>query len=98
MSADGIPGRRPSALTVLLNTLVDRIEAKPSAERRRDISFPLSAGTWPEFFAITLHGERMFVWRALEALQAQPGLALVLDQHRGQRDLDSWERDRKSVV
>jgi hypothetical protein len=34
MSADSIPGRRPSALTALLNTLEDRIEAKPFAERR----------------------------------------------------------------
>ncbi|QBY55365.1 Wadjet anti-phage system protein JetD domain-containing protein [Cupriavidus oxalaticus] len=98
MSVDGIPGRRPAALTALLNALVDRIEAKPFAERRRDISFPLSAGTWPEFFAIALHGERMFVWRALEALQTQPGLALVLDQRRGQRDLDIWERSPKLVI
>lgn len=98
MSADEIPGQRPAALTALLNALVDRIEAKPFAERRRDISFPLSAGAWPEFFAITVHGERMFVWRALEALQTQPGFALLLDQRRGQRDLDIWERSPKLVV
>lgn len=98
MSADGIPGRRPAALTALLNVLMDRIEAMPFAARQRDISFPLSARTWPEFFAIALHGERMFVWRALEALQTQPGFALVLDQRRGQRDLDIWERSPKVVI
>jgi hypothetical protein len=98
MSADGMPGRQPAALAALLNALVDRIEANPFAQRRRDISFPLHAGTWPEFFSIALHGERMFVWRALEALQAHPGLALVLDQRRGQRDLDIWERSPKLVI
>ncbi|WP_432257698.1 Wadjet anti-phage system protein JetD domain-containing protein [Cupriavidus sp. TMH.W2] len=98
MSADGLPGGRPAALAALLNALVDRIEAKPFAERRRDISYPLSAGTWPEFFSIALHGERMFVWRALEALQAQPGLGLALDQRRGQRDLDIWERSPRLIV
>jgi len=98
MSAEDLLARRPAALTALLNALVDRIEAKPFAERRRDISFSLRAETWPEFFAIALHGERMFVWRALEALQAQPGLALVLDQRRGQRDLDIWERSPKLVI
>ncbi|MBP0624908.1 Wadjet anti-phage system protein JetD domain-containing protein [Cupriavidus consociatus] len=98
MSADDNPGGRPAAVTALLNALVDRIEAKPFAERRRDISFPLSAGTWPDFFTISHHGERMFVWRALEALQTQPGFALLLDKRRGQRDLDIWERSPKLVI
>ncbi len=98
MSADSIPEHRPAVLKALLNALVDRIEAKPFAQRRRDISFPLNAGTWPAFFAIALHGERMFVWRALEALQMQPGLSLVFDQRRGQRDLDIWERSPKLVI
>jgi hypothetical protein len=98
MSANDIPRHRPVALTALLNALVDRIDAKPFAERRRDIGFSLSAGTWPEFFAITHHGERMFVWHALEALKSQPGFSLLLDQRRGQRDLDIWERSPKLVI
>ncbi|MDK2662035.1 hypothetical protein [Cupriavidus consociatus] len=98
MSSDSIPEHRPAVLKALLDALVDRIEAKPFAQRRRDISFPLNAGTWPAFFAIALHGERMFVWRALEALQTQSGLSLVFDQRRGQRDLDIWERSPKLVI
>ncbi|MBT1539007.1 hypothetical protein B7R78_0018470 [Ralstonia solanacearum] len=98
MSASGLSGGRPEALIALLNALMDRIEAKPFAERSRDISFPLTAKGWPEFFAIAHPGERTFVWRALEAFAAQPGFTLRLDQRRSRRDLDVWERAPTLVV
>lgn len=98
MSAAELPGGHPEALIALLNALMDRIEAKSFSDRSRDISFPLTAKGWPEFFAIAHPGERTFVWRALEALANQPGFTLRLDQRRSRRDLDVWERSPTIVV
>lgn len=88
----------PPALLALLHAVMNRIESKPFAERTRDIHLALDARSWPVFFEIAYPGERLYVWRALEALLVQPGVTLRLDQRRGYLDLDLWERSPTLVV
>lgn len=98
MNSDPSGEIREPALVALLNALIDRIEAKPFAERSRDIIFPLNPGSWPGFFAIDHPGERAFVWQRLGAIIKKPGFSLKLDQRRSRSDLDVWERQPKIVV
>ena len=98
MSGEAFDGVREPALAALLNALVDRIDTKPFAERSRDLLFPLSHESWPEFFAIDHPGERAIVWQWVETLASRPGLALKLDERKSRRDLDIWERQPRLVV
>lgn len=98
MSGHGMNGTYPPAVDALLNAVMDRVEAKPFAQRSRAIHFSLTAATWPAFFDIEHPAERHFVWRALEALGTKPGFGLRLDQRRGYRDLDIWQRSPALVI
>lgn len=98
MSDETFAGVREPAMAALLNALVDRIDTKPFAERRRDLLFPLNLESWPAFFAIDHPGERAVVWQWLETLASRAGLALKLDQRKSRCDLDIWERQPRLVV
>lgn len=98
MNAESFVGVGEPALAALLNALVDRIEARPFAERSRDLVFPLNPGNWPEFFAIDHPRERAFVWQSLETVVGQQGFELRLDQRKSRLDLDIWERQPKIIV
>ncbi|MDR2112178.1 MAG: DUF2220 domain-containing protein [Candidatus Accumulibacter sp.] len=98
MNDEGFAGMREPAVAALLNALVDRIDAKPFAERARALSFPLDAENWPAFFAIDLPGERAVVWKWLETLSGRPGFALKLDERKRWSDLDVLERRPRLVV
>lgn len=98
MSGEAFAEVREPALAALLNALVDRIEAKPFAERSRDLQFPLKPESWPGFLSSTTPGERTVVQQWLEVLTKQPGFELKLDRRKSRLDLDIWERRPRIVV
>lgn len=89
---------RTPVLLALLNAILDRVEAQPFEDRRRDLVFPLTARTWPAFFGIDAPAERAYQWQLFERLAAQPGFALRLDERRSARDLDVLERRPRLAV
>ncbi|NTV96809.1 MAG: hypothetical protein HGA75_15580 [Thiobacillus sp.] len=89
---------RSPVLLELLNAVLDRVEAQPFEDRRRDLVFPISARTWPAFFGIDAPAERAYQWQLIERLAAQPGFALKLDERRIVRDLDLMERRPRLAV
>lgn len=85
-------------LVALLDTLLDRIEEHPFADRSRDLVLPLTPRTWPAFFKIDLPAERAYQWQLFERLLMLPGFELKLDERRVARDLDLMERRPRLAI